>query len=330
MRLHGRLDRLTLHSRVLADNPLGDPCERELFVYVPAGYRQDRRYASVTLLAGYGSTNHSLIGYDAFSPNVIERYDRLVHTGQAPEALIVLPDAMNRWGGSQFLDSPASGRYQEYLAEEVVEFVDRHYRTIPERTGRAIVGRSSGGFGALRMGLDRPDRFAVIGSHAGDCAFDISILPELRAAAIAYDLQGGFSAFAQAFTDDPNARNFTAIMILAYAAAYAPEPDTPLPMCRVPIDSRTGSLDEVAWRQWLAHDPVVRTEHDESAFADASLVFLDAGDRDEHGLQFGARRLAALLSARGANVVHEEFEGGHRGTGHRYEVSLPRLIAACG
>jgi enterochelin esterase family protein len=79
----------------------------------------------------------------------------------------------------------------------------------------------------------------------------------------------------------------------------------------------------------MAHDPIEIARRDPEALRTATLVYLDAGSRDEHGLHFGARRLAELLAARGVRVAHEEFEGGHRGTAHRYDVSWPLLIEAC-
>jgi enterochelin esterase-like enzyme len=330
MRLAGRIDRHRIESRLLAGNPLGDPHERDLYVYVPPGHDDGaKRYPLVMALAGYGSTHLSFLNFDFFQPNPVERFDRLVREGRMPPALLVLPDAINRWGGSQFIDSAATGPYQSYLADEVVPFVDRVYRTVPAREGRAVMGRSSGGFGALRMGLDRPEVFAAIGSHAGDSAFEASILPELTRAAIAYDRAGGLSGFIAAFEQDRSRVDFTGLMLLAYAAAYAPAPEAGLPFCELPIDPRSGELRNEVFARFLAHDPLQLVERDAHALRSATLVYLDAGDRDEHGLQFGARRLAALLSSRSVNVRHEEFSGGHRGTAHRYETAWPLLISAC-
>lgn len=328
--LGGRLDRHVIDSRLLRGNPLGDPHERELYVYVPPGYDASReRYPLLLALAGYGSTNHSLVNYDFLQPNMVERFDRLIREGRMKPALLALPDAIDRWGGSQFIDSAATGPYQSYLADEIVPFVDGHYRTVPVREARAVIGRSSGGFGALRFGLDRPEVFGAIGSHAGDSAFETSILPELPAAAIAYDRAGGLAGFVARFEQERARVNFTGLMLLAYAAAYAPAPEAGFPFCELPVDSRTGELRPDVWRRFMAHDPIERVRLDPDALRTATLVFLDAGDRDEHGLHFGTRRLAQLLAPRGVRVHHEEFEGGHRGTAHRYDVSWPLLIDAC-
>lgn len=328
MRLSGQLDRHVLESALLRDNPLGDPCDRDIYIYRPPNYHPGKRYPVVVVLAGYGSTNHSLVAYDAFAPNLVERYDALVRTGQSQEALLVLPDCMNRYGGSQFLDSTATGKYQSYLADEVVPYVDRQYRTLAERSGRAIIGRSSGGFGALRMGIDRPEVFGTIGSHAGDSAFELSIRPALLEAAIAFDHAGSPEAFVSAFFAEPGRHSFSAMMLLAYAAAYAPQADAPMGF-QLPFDIRTAELLPEVWKRFMAHDPVELLQASQDALRGADYVFLDAGDRDEHGLQFGTRSMAALLEKRGCPLLHEEFPGTHRGTGYRYDRSLPLLIDAC-
>jgi len=327
--LAGRIEHHRVDSRLLRGNPLGDPHERDLYVYVPPDYDQGGRYPLLLALAGYGSTNRSLLNYDFFQPNLVERFDRLVREGRMRPALLALPDAINRWGGSQFIDSTATGPYQSYLADEIVPWLDAHYRTVPEREARAVFGRSSGGFGALRMGLDRPEVFGAIGSHAGDSAFETSILPELTAAAIAYDRAGGLGGFIARFDQDRTRVHFGGLMLLAYAAAYAPAPEAGLPFCELPVDTRSGELRADVWSRFMSHDPLQRVERDPDALRSASLVYLDAGDRDEHGLHFGTRRLAQLLGTRGVRLRHDEFEGGHRGTSHRFEVSWPLLIDAC-
>lgn len=328
MHLRGSLERHILESRLLADNPLGDPSNRDLLVYAPPN-TGNHRLPVVMVLAGYAGTNHSIARWDPFSPNTIERFDRLVTAGDCPPAFLVLPDACNRWGGSQFIDSAATGPYQQYLADEVMPFVDAHYPTLSNRHGRAIVGTSSGGFGALRMGLDRPEVFGAIGSIAGDCAFELSILPDLRHAAIAYERAGGVGAFLEAFAQDPGRHSFTGMLIAAYAAAYAPDLDAPPLLARMPFALDTAETLEAEWARWLAHDPLQRVRREEGAFKDANLVWLDAGNRDEHGLHFGARMMANLLEERGRAVRHEEFDGTHRGTSFRYETVLPALVAAC-
>ncbi len=327
--LRGTIELPRFESRALSGNLLGDPGEREVLVYLPPSYDGHRRFPLVMVLPPYAAGHRSFINYKLWEPDLFERYEALLARGEASEAILVAPDCMTRWGGSQFLDSPATGPYQSYLVEEVLPFVDAAYRTIPTREARAVVGRSSGGFGALRLGIDRPEAFAAYASHAGDAAFEVSVRPSFTSVAITLDRAGGVERFVERFAQlgPSSGGDFEAIMTIATAAAYAPEPSAPLPHAALPFDVRTALPIDDVWQRWLAHDPVVRLDRDRNALRSAALVFLDAGDRDEHGLQFGARLLADRLRERGANVIAEEFPGGHRGTAHRYDRSLPLVLS---
>lgn len=334
--LRGRLETPLLRSAVLRGNVLSDPTEREVLVYLPPSYDDTlrpinggaRRYPVVMVLPAFGAAHRTLASFRLWDKNVFEIYETLLARAECVEAILVVPDAVDRWGGSQFLDSPATGAYQSYLVDEVVPFVDQLYRTIPTREARAIVGRSSGGFGALRVGVDRPEAFAAIGSHAGDALFEASLRPTFTAVATVLDREGGLEAFASRMREQgPRGESdFEAIALLACATAYAPNMTSPFPHCDLPFDPRTALVVPDAWARFLEHDPVLLLERFPAALARASFVYLDAGNRDEHGLHFGARRLAALLRARDVPLLHEEFDGGHRNTTQRFANSLPRLI----
>jgi enterochelin esterase-like enzyme len=326
--LLGTVERVRFRGAALEDNALRDPVERELIVYLPPSYaRSKRHYPVLIVLTGYASTNSSLLNFKPWEPNLLERYERLLGQG-CREAILVLPDCFTRLGGSQFLDSKGTGRYQSYLADDVIGLIDARYRTLPRATARGIAGKSSGGFGALRMGMDRPERFSVFGSHAGDAAFELSVRPRFVEVAPVYERCGGTQGFLQQLTANngpKGQREFHAIEVLAMAAAYAP---IEAGSFELPYDANTAMLVPEKWARWLAHDPVVRLEKHANALSGARFVFLDAGKFDEYGLQFGARMLAQCLKNSGVTVHHEEFEGGHMGTSHRYDVSLPNLLAA--
>jgi len=330
MRLRGRIEIARLESSVLRENRLGDPADRDVIVYLPEAYDGGSRFPVIVVLAPFGATNHSLLNYEPWQPNVVERFDRLIERGASPPAILVMPDAMNRWGGSQFVDSPASGPYQSYIADEILAWVDRTYRTIPKREARAVVGRSSGGFGALRLALDRPELVAAVGSHAGDCAFEVTLRSSFRSVAITLDRAGGLAPFLAAFEQKPQktSADHDAIFVIACAAAYSPETQVAFPHVLLPFDARTAHVVDEVWARWLENDPVRRVARSEDSLRSMALVYLDAGDSDEHGLHFGARVLAEALRALGVRVEHDEHLGGHRGTGYRFETSLPALARA--
>jgi enterochelin esterase-like enzyme len=327
--MQGRIVRTSHESVCLRGNPLGDPHVRDVYVYLPPQYDDQRRFPVVMMLAGFGATNHSIAAWSPWKPNTVELFDRLVAAGECGPAILVLPDCFNRWGGSQFLDSKGTGRYQTYLADEIFPFVDAEFHTIADREARAVVGRSSGGFGALRLGMDRPDVVSVLGSHAGDAAFEISMRPMLTSAAIAFDTAGGLNAFADEVpvAGPQNATQFDAIFVLAAAAAYSPNIGG-FPYADLPMNPATGELRAEVWTRWLDQDPLSRIDASLTALQKMSLIYVDAGNRDEHGLHFAARMLNDALLQHGLPVHFDEFEGGHRGTSWRYEVSLPQIVEA--
>ena len=149
--LRGRIDQQTIASELLKDNPLKDPYERPLWVYLPPGYdaEPNRRYPSVYVIQGY--TGHLAMWNNRapFRQPFPETADAVFASGEAPPAIVVYVDAWTAYGGSQFVDSPGTGRYHSYLCDEVVPWVDARYRTLDGPGHRSIMGKSSGGFGAM-------------------------------------------------------------------------------------------------------------------------------------------------------------------------------------
>jgi enterochelin esterase family protein len=323
----------TVESRALVGNPLKDPTTRRIAVWLPPSYAADpaRRYPVIYWLAGYAGTGEMLFSGNPWQPGLGERLDRLVAGGAMGEAIVVAPDCFTRWGGAQYLDSPASGAYETHVIEEVIPAIDQRLRTVAARDGRAIGGKSSGGFGALVLAMRHPALFAAVASHAGDMAFELSALPDLPVAARTLRRHGGVENFLAAFEarEKKSGDDFTTMMVLAEAAAYSPEANWPGGVA-LPFYAETGEIDWEIWKRWKAWDPIVLAETHADALRAMKLVFIDAGTRDEHNLDLGARILVQRLRALGVACTHEEFDDGHRGTAYRYDVSLPKLAAAIG
>jgi enterochelin esterase-like enzyme len=139
----GTFDEHELESGALRGNPLGDPHLRPLWVYTPPAYaaEPDRRFPSIYLIQGHTGQLDMWRNRSAFRPNVPELVDRLFADEGCQPALVVFVDAWTSFGGSQFLDSPAVGRYHTYLCDEVVPFVDERYRTLAAADHRGITGK---------------------------------------------------------------------------------------------------------------------------------------------------------------------------------------------
>lgn len=319
-----------INSAALSGNPLGDPARRALHIYLPPGYDAEPacRYPSVYLLGALFVGGELLLAPRPFSESLKDRLDRLIQAQRMPPLIMVMPDARSRYGTGQYLDSPAVGRYGSFIVE-VVEHIDRSYRTIAQRNARAVMGKSSGGFGALRFGMTRPDLFGLVADHSGDKGFDFCYrcqVPDFL------DCHSDTASVTRALADldatygsSANILDFVhRVNIAAMAACYSPDPGSPLGF-QLPVTLNTGVWRSDVWAQWLAHDPVQIALQYADALRSLRLLYFDCGDRDEHFLHYGARQLAAQLTEVGIEHRYEEFSGGHRETEHRYNISLAAI-----
>lgn len=329
----GRVVPVRFESKVLKGNPLGDPFVRTVPVYLPPGYDDPRavrrRYPSVYVLTGFTGRGTMLLNDSGWTEPLHLRLDRLIAAKKIQPMIAVMPDGFTRYGGSQYLDSSAHGGYETHLVRELVPYVDRAFRTKPEARHRAVLGKSSGGFGAIVHGLRHPDVFGALADHSGDAAFEYSYLPDFPSVVRAISKYGSLTNWWAAFQKAPKKGHdwLKVLNIVAMAAAYSPNPKQPLRV-DLPFDLETGEIDEKTWRRWLAWDPVRMVAHEaryRKAAKQLRLVFVDAGTRDEWNLDLGARMLARELKKAGARVVHEEFDDGHMDISYRYDRSLEAL-----
>jgi S-formylglutathione hydrolase FrmB len=329
--LAGTLDRLTVQSEVLADNPLGDPALRPLYVYHPPGVTPAQPVPAVYVIQGYTGQLDAWLSRSAFEPTFPERLDAMFASGGCPPVFVVMVDAWTSIGGSQFLNSAATGRYLDYLCDEVVPFVDRHYPTLPDADHRAITGKSSGGYGAMVVPMLRPGVFGALNSHSGDALFEVAYLPGFpRAARDLRDrFDGSLDVFRRQFAGaDPfDYGHFGAVLeAYGYACAYSPDPGAP-GGARLPFDS-TGRLNDEVWARWLTHDPVRMVAEHADTLRGMRAILLEAGRGDEYFLDLGAEAMAAELTRHGIAHELELFDGRHGGIGYRYPPAIARLAAA--
>src|SRR5258708_23817216 len=175
LQMRGQVIKDHFVSHVLAPNPLGDPAERDLLVYLPPGYERSPglRYPVIFALAGYSESDASLQNWLPFQPTLSDRLDLLTDQGLLGAGLIVvMPDCFTAYGGSQYLNSSAVGNYDDYLVQELVPYIDRTYRTLGGGR-RGIFGKSSGGYGAVRRGMLHPDILSAVACHSGDLLFQL-------------------------------------------------------------------------------------------------------------------------------------------------------------
>ncbi len=328
--LRGDLEICTLRSEGLAHGVLDAPADRFIGVYLPPGYDRlgSQRYATIYCLHGHGSSLLKVLSAGPWDRNLVQQADAAMLDGSLHPAILVFVDGATRLGGSQYVDSIQNGNVAHHVAVEIVDEIDRRFRTIVRRSARAIVGKSSGGFGAFHLAAQYPERFSALASIAGDGYFRMTMPMLFPAAQRSFERHhGDLEAFLEVFERDPSRRSedFSTLFILACAAAYSPRSKRPFDV-DLPFDRATGAIDDEVFARWLAFDPAEYGPERISAIAQLSLCYLDAGRRDEYGLDIAARTIARRLRENGVAVRSEEFSGGHRNTTERYIGAFAALL----
>jgi hypothetical protein len=333
--LHGTLDRLVVESELLADNPLGDPTRRPLYVYRPPGVELDhpRALPSVYVIQGYTGQVDMWLNRPTFEPTMLERVDALFAGGGCPDAIVVFVDAWTAYGGSQFVNSASTGRYMGYLCDEVVTFVDERYPTHAGRDHRGLTGKSSGGYGAMVVPMMRPEVFGALASHAGDALFEYCYLAGFgkTARTLRDHFEGSWDVFFErlAAADSFDFDRFEPVMVYGCAAAWSPDLDHP-GKALIPFDVASGQVDYDVWSLWLEKDPVRMAAGHADALRSMRRIYLDAGKSDEFYLDLGAQAFAAELDKLGVGHTLELFDGKHGGLTYRYPGAIRELVLALG
>ncbi len=356
----GRVLTLEHTSRILADNPLGDPHVRRHDVWLPPQYDQQRgrgrgrRFPVLFDLVGYAGSGKSHTNWRGFDENVPERAARLIHQRHMSPCIIVFPDCFTALGGNQYVNSSAIGRYADYLTRELVPLIDSEFRTLGGREHRGCFGHSSGGYGAMLHGMKYAAYWGAIANHSGDAYFEFvygcdwpASLDELAKFRTPKLKAGPYEAGSQAPSGTPgvddgrvarflehawkksrlNRAEWYCLMHLAMAATYDPDPKAPNGF-RLPYDLETGELIPARWRRWRAHDPINLVARHAANLKTLKGIYIDCGWRDEYRMHYGSRILSKRLVEHGVEHRYEEFDGTHSGIGHRMDVSLPFLSRA--
>lgn len=316
----------TFESRILQNNPLGDPTARPVPIYLPPGYETSaERYPAVYFLAGFSGGGTLLLNESMWGETLPQRIDRLTRAGKIAPMIVVMVDCRTKLGGSQYINSAATGRYEDYLVEELVPWVDAGYRTVAEREHRIVMGKSSGGYGATVLAMRHPEVFGLAADHSGDKYFELCYRADIPAVVSGLGrYQSSAAAFLREFPHPAESRGrqwFTIVNMLAMASCYSPNPDSPAGF-DLPFDEYTGELRPEVWRRWLERDPVELAARHADSLRALRLYYLDCGSWDEHHLQLGNRIFSRRLQSLDVPHAYEEFDGGHMNVSHRYERSL--------
>ena len=293
----------TITSEALKDNKLGDPHIRNMTIYLPPSYNHsDKMYPVIYLLHGYGGDERSAVEEvgETVAALIV---DGLIKTGLFKEIIIVMPSGANKYGGSYFLNSELIGNYEDYIAEELVNFIDNEYRTIRDRDGRAIAGASMGGYGSITLGMKHPETYCAVASLNAPLWFDPiseAIVPE-----ILKENPDGMDGP----IPDPE-RQYTSY-IYALSAALSPNLDNPPYYVDLPFEYPSGKIIESVRQRWMKGDPFSMLSDYGSSLKEMKGVYIDIGDEDLPGFPEAADAFHQELLNMGIKHKYIVYHGGH-------------------
>ncbi|MEI9896572.1 MAG: alpha/beta hydrolase [Chthoniobacter sp.] len=300
-----QLDVMDIPGATLKDNPLGDPPARRLAVFKPDNVKDDAPLPLVIYLPGWGASSEQAIaqGRDDWFGRVIDQLAK-----DTPVRIAVV-DARSRYGGSQYLNSTATGRYADYITDEILPALTARYSSPASGASPVIAGHSSGGYGALLLAIQQHAKFNAVVALSPDSNFDVTHRP---------------------LVDQPSVRAVTPADL---AAAMAPAPGAQVPkdglvrlimgLCAnyTPVANKPGQFEWLydekgqwradVWKRWLDLDPLMLVRRNDDAFAPSQRIYLDGAEQDEYGANIGARKIFNELKNRGSSVRFYQPPGHH-------------------
>jgi enterochelin esterase-like enzyme len=325
---------VTHSSQAIKGFPMGDPHDRTFPVYLPPGYstQASAPYPVVFFLAGFSGKGSAYLADDsAYGVPLQNRFDQAIAGGSLRPFIGVFPDCTSKLGHSQYVNSPAFGKYMDYLCNELTAFIDEKYPTHRDGLHRILAGHSSGGYGALITGMQRPDAFHWLSVSAADSFFETNILPLLNGALIEINRAGGVQKFVDGVLAKPGPRNigsreFEAMMTLAMAPCYSPNVKNPPLYGDLFFDLETGAIRPEVWGKYRTWDPINMMDRYVDNLKKLGFIQLECGLQDEHALQWGHRQIARKLAAHAIPHELNEYPGSHSGHHWRFESRLARLF----
>jgi hypothetical protein len=294
---------INFESYVLRENPLGDPYNRRILIIDTNSNKKEKPI--IIYLSGYLSSSISLLNYNPFKRNILEILKKLKKENKISDLLFVLPDTFTKVGGNQYLDSPSVGMYESFIGKELIPFLIDNYNT----NEIAIIGKSSGGFGALNLAM-KGYKIRAIGVHSPDTYFEYSYLPlfpKVYKNLIKFkNVKKWLNYFWN--KEEKSKLDFLTIMIIGLSAFYSPNDDGSFSL---PFNIENGELLPDVWKKWLDKDPIRVIDKYYENLRKLKFFYLDVGYRDEFNLDIGTRLLHDKLKKFGVKHFFEIYNGSH-------------------
>lgn len=297
---HGTLERIKVHGKSLEGNLEGDSPDRDVSIYLPPSYATERtrRYPAVYLLHGYTDSDDRWFGLQQHFINVPAVTDKALAGGSAREMILVMPNAYTAYQGSMYSTSVTTGDWDRFVSEELVAYIDSHYRTIAQMASRGLAGHSMGGYGTIRIGMKHPEVFSSI-YILSPCCMIPSLNPQSPAMAKAAAIQS---------VAEVGQADFATKAMVASAAAWSANPNKPPLYLDLPV--KDGQLQPMIAAKWAANAPLAMIDEYLPNLRKLHAIAVDVGAQDEP-IASTVRTLDQMLKQAGIAHTFEIYEGNH-------------------
>jgi S-formylglutathione hydrolase len=300
--LKGSVERIKVHGKGLEGNLEGDSPDRDVSIYLPPSYKKDtkRRYPVVYFLHGFTDDDARWYGFQQHWINLPRIVDSVLLAGGAKEMIIVTPNAYTRYQGSMYSNSVTTGNWEDYVAKELVAYMDVHYRTLPGAASRGLAGHSMGGYGTMRIGQKYPDTFSSLYLLSPCCMMPGNNVPQQPQALAKVEAIKTIADFEKA--------DFFTKATFASAAAWSPNPANAPLFVDLPV--KDGQLQPLVQAKWAANMPLATLDQHIFNIQKLRALAFDAGDKDAQ-IAASIKELDRALTTYGVKHTYEEYEGDH-------------------
>ena len=297
----GTVERVKVHGKSLEGNLEGDSPDRAVSVYLPPGYsaHKSQHYPVVYMLHGFTDNDDKWFRTPQHFINLPAVLDKAIASGGSKEMIVVMPNADTALQGSFYAKSATTGDWEDYVASELVSWIDSHYRTIANRASRGLAGHSMGGYGTVRIGMKHPDVFSSIYALSA-CCLDSGVNPPQPA--------NGPSPLESIHTaEEVRAAPFGVKAQFALAAAFSPDPLKPPLFLDLPLTAGAPQREILA--RWAANAPIAMVDQYVANLRQLHAIAFDVGLQDN--LISGSRALDEALNRYRIPHTFETYEGTH-------------------
>ena len=301
----GSIEKIVVHGKSLEGNLEGDSPDRDVFVYLPLSYTKNRnqRYPVVYFLHGYGAHAENYLN----SLWASDAADKTATSGTSKEMIVVFPDSYTIYNGSMYSNSPTTGDWETFVTEDLVNYIDSHYRTLASRESRGLAGHSMGGYGTLRIGMKYPDVYGAIYAMSSCCLNSNPFVARGPAAGKQGDAKQGDAKAGDAAKGKGGRGGGFGNAQFAQAAAWAPNPKNPPQFFDLP--TKDGQVVPAIAAKFVANAPLTMLDQYSSNLKKYKAFMLDVGLQDT--LLASNRDVDESLTRLGVPHTFETYEGDH-------------------